>query len=117
MTPPFCPQFTMPPLPMSLTDLPGRFLRLLEHSTKPRLQSLLYDYTTDIPLPALHEAIRALGEVTGKASAHLYGTWRRLALEGDLYAVSDLQAVLTTNGVLVTVKTTTGVSIITTCPM
>ena len=57
----------MPPLPASLTDLPGRFLRLLERSTEPCLQSLLCDYTTDTPLPALHEGIRALGDTTRAA--------------------------------------------------
>ena len=71
-----CHQFTMPPLPASLTDLSSRFLRLLERNTEPRLQSLLCDYTTDFPLPALHEAIRTLGEVTNKAPTHLCDTWR-----------------------------------------
>ena len=44
-------------------------------------------------------------------------TWRWLTLEGELYAVGDLQVMLTTNGVLlsVTVKTATGVEIITHC--
>ena len=95
-----CSQSDMPPLPASLTDLPGRFLRLLECSTDPRLQSLLSDYTTDVPLPALHEAIRALGDATGTAASHLCDTWRWLALEGELSAVSELQVMLTTNGVL-----------------
>ena len=111
----------MPPLPASLTNLPGRFLCLLERSREPRLQSLLCDYTTDVPLPALHAAMRALGEVTGKARTHLCDTWRWLALEGDLYVVSHLQAVRTRHGGLITVtadvKTTTGVHIITHCPV
>ena len=111
----------MPPLLASLTDLPGRFLRLLERNIEPRPQSLLCDYTTNVPLPALHEAIRALGEVTSKTATHLCDTWRWLVLEGELYAVSDLQAMLTTNGILITitadVKTTTGVQIITHCPV
>ena len=110
----------MPPLLASLTDLPGRFLRLLECGTEVRQQSLLCN-TTDIPLPALHGAIRALGEVADKAPTHLCDTWRWLALEGDLYAVNDLQAMLTTNGVLITVtadvNTTMGVPIITHCPV
>ena len=108
----------MPPLPASLTDVPCRFLRLLE---QPRLQSMLCDYTTDVPVSALHEAIRAPGEVTGKTPTHLCDTWRWLVLEGELYAVSDLQAMLTTNGLLITitanVKTATGVEIITHCPV
>ena len=114
----------MPPLPASLTDLPGRFLRLLERSTEPRLQSLLCDYTTDVPLPALHElheAVRALNDTTGAAPSHLCDTWRWLTLEGELYAVSDLQVMLTTNGVLLSVtadvKTATGVQIITHFPV
>ena len=49
----------------------GRFLRLLDRSTEPRLQSLLCEYSTDVPLPALHEAARALGEVMGKTPTHL----------------------------------------------
>ena len=114
-------QLAMPPLLASLTDLPGRFLRLLERSTKPCLQSLLCEYTTNVPLLALHEAIRVLGEVTGKTPTHLCDTWRWLALEGELYAVSDLQAMLTTNGILITVtadvKTAMGVQIITHCPV
>ena len=111
----------MPSLPASLTDLPGRFLRLLERSTQPRLQLLLCDYTTDVPLPALHEAIRALSDTTGAAPSHLLDTWRRLTLEEELYAVSDLQVMLTTNGVLLSVtadvKTATGVRIITHYPV
>ena len=99
-----CSQSNMPPLPASLTDLPGRFLCLLEHSTEPRLQSLLCEYTTGVPLPALHEAIKALSGTTGAAPSHLCDTWRRLTLEGELYAVSDLQIMLTTNGVLVLVS-------------
>ena len=114
-----CFQFTMPPLPASLNDPPDRFLRLLERSTKPHLQPLLCDYTTGVPLPAPHEAIRALGEVTDKAPTHLCDTWRWLALEGDLCDVSDLQAMQTTNGVLPTVtadvKTPTGVQTVTHC--
>ena len=110
----------MPSLPTSLTDLPGRFLRLFERSTEPRLQSVLCDYTTDVPLPALHEAIRALGDTTGAAPAYLCDTWRWLTLEGELFAVSDLQLMLTTNGVLLSVTanvtTFTGVQIITHCP-
>ena len=111
----------MPPLPASLTDLPGRFLRLLERSTEPRLQSLLCDYTTDVPLPALHEAIIALSETTGTAPGHLCDTWCWLTLEGELYAVSNLQVMLTTNGVLLSVtadvKTATGVHIVTHRPV
>ena len=110
----------MPPLPASLTDVAGRFLRLLERSTEPRLQSLLCDYRTDVPLPTPHEAIRALGDTTGAAPGHLCDTWRWLTLEGELSAVSDLQVMLTTNGVLLSVtadvKTSTGVRIITHCP-
>ena len=111
----------MPPLPASLTDLPRRFLRLSERSTEPRLQSLHCDYTTNVPLPALHEAIRALGDTTGTAPGHLCDTWRWLTLEGELSAVSDLLVMLTTNGVLLSVtahvKTSTGVKIITHCPV
>ena len=85
------------------------------------MQSLLCDYTTHILLPTLHEATRALGEVTDKAPTHLCDTWRWLALEGDLYVVKDLPVMLTTNGVLITVtadvKTSKGVQIITHCPM
>ena len=48
-------------------------------------------------------------------------TWRWLTLEGELHAVSDLQVMLTTNGVLLSitadVKTATGVHIITHCPV
>ena len=84
------------------------------------MQSLLSDYTTDVPLPALHEAITALGDTTGAAPGHLCDTWRWLTLEGELSAVSDLQVMLTTIGVLLSVtanmKTSTGVKIITHCP-
>ena len=114
-----CSRSDMPPLPASLTDLPGRFLRLLERSTESRLQSLLCDYTTDVPLASLHEAIRALGDAAGTAPGHLCDTWRWLALEGELSAVSDLQVMLTNNGVLLSVtadvKTSAGVRIITHC--
>ena len=110
----------MPPLPASLNDLPGQFLRLLERSTEPRLQSLLCDYTTYVPLPALHEAIRALSDTAGAAPSHLCNTWRWLTLEGELYAVSDLQVMLTTNGIWLSVtadvKTAIGVQIITHYP-
>ena len=54
-------------------------------------------------MPALHEAIRAPGEVANKAPTHLCNSWRWLALEGELCAVSDLEATLTTNGVLLTI--------------
>ena len=115
-----CSQSAMPPLPASLTDLPGRFLRLVERSTEPRLQSVSCDYTTDARLPALHEATRALGDTTGAAPGHLYDTWRWLTLEGELSAVRDLQVMLATNGVLLSVttdvKTSTGVQIITHYP-
>ena len=110
----------MPALLASLIDLLGRFLRVLEHSTKPRPQSLLCDYTTDVPLPALHKAIRALGDTAGTAPGNLCDTWRRLTLEVELSAARDLQVMLTTNGVLLSVtadfKTLTGVQIITHCP-
>ena len=115
-----CSQSAMPPLPASLTDLPGRFLRLLERSTEPRLQSLLCDYMTNVPLRARHEAIGAFGDAAGAAPGHLCDTWRWLTLEGELFAVSDLQVMLTTNGVLLSVtadvKTSTGVQMITHCP-
>ena len=111
----------MPPLPASLTDLSRWFLRRLERSTEPRLQSLLCDYTTEVPLPALHDAIRALSDTTGTTLGHLCDTWRWLTMEGELYAVSDLQVMLTTNGVLLSVttnlKTATGVQIVTPCPV
>ena len=111
----------MPPLPASLTDLAGRFLRLLERSAVPRLQSLLCDYAADVSMPALHEAIRALGGVANKAPTHLCESRRWLALEGELCAISDPQAKFTTNGVLLTVtadvKTPAGVHIITHCPV
>ena len=96
----------MPPLPASLTDLPGRFVRLLERSTEPRLQSLLCDYTTDVLLPAVHEAVRALNDTMGAAPRRLCDTWWWLTLEGELYVVSDLQVMLTTNGVLLFVMPT-----------
>ena len=80
----------MPPLPTSLIDLPGRLLRLWERTTEPRLQSLLCDYTTDVPLPALHEAVRALGDTTGAAPSQLCDTCRWLTPEGELFAMGDL---------------------------
>ena len=64
----------MPPLPASLTDLPGRFLRLLERKIEPRLQSLLCDYTTYVPLPTLHETITALSDTMGTTLGHLCDT-------------------------------------------
>ena len=110
----------MPPLPASLTDLHSRFLHLLEHSTEPRQHPLLCDYTTDFSLPALHEAIGALEDTVGAAPGHLCNTWCSLTLEGELYAVSDLLVMLTTNGVLLSVtadvKTSTGVQIVAHCP-
>ena len=110
-------QPAMPPLPTTLTDLPGRFLRLLKRNTVPRRQSLLCDYTSDVSLPALHEVIRTLGDITIQTPMHLCDSWRWLALEGELCAVSDLQATFTMNGVLLTIttdiKTPTGVQIIT----
>ena len=99
---------------------PAGFLRLLERSTVPRLKSLLCNYTVDVSIPALHEAIRVPGEVADKGPMHLCDSWRRLAFEGELCAVSDLQATLTTNGVLLTVtvnvKTSMGVQIMTHWP-
>ena len=107
-------------LPTSLIDLRGRFLRLFERSTEPHVQSPLRDYTTDAPLPALHEAIRALGDTADTAPGHLCDTWRWLTLQGEFSAASDLHVMLTTNGVLLSViadvKTSTGVRIITPCP-
>ena len=111
----------MPPLAALLTNLLSRFLFPLERSTEPRLQSLLCDYRTHVPLPARHEAIRLLIDTTGAAPSHLYDTWRWHTLEGKLYAVSDLQVMLTTNGVLLPVtadvKIAAGVLIITQCPV
>ena len=111
----------MPPLAASLTYLLARFLRLLERSTEPCLQSLLHDYTIDVPLPPLHEAVRALSDTTDAAPSHLCDTWQWLTLDGELYAVSDLQVMLTTNGVLLfvaaDVKMATGIEIITHCPV
>ena len=110
----------MPTLRASLADLPGPSLRLLERSTEPRLQLLVCDYTTDVPLPTLHEAIRALSDTTGAAPSHLCDTWRWFAVEGELYAVSDLQVMLATNGVLLSVtadvKTATGYRSLPTTP-
>ena len=58
-------------------------------------------------------------EVACKDPTHLCDSWRWLASEGKLCAVGDLQATLTTNGVLLTftagVKTPTGVQIVTQC--
>ena len=95
----------MPPLPISLGALFDRFLSPLQRSTEPRLQSLLWDYTADVPSPALHVAIRALSDTTAAARYDLFDTWRWLTLEGELYAVSDLAVMLTTNGVLLLVTT------------
>ena len=64
------------------------------------MRSLLCDYTTDVPLPALHEAIKALDEVKGKTATNLYDKLRWFALEGEPYTVSDVQPMLTTKGVL-----------------
>ena len=50
----------------------------------PRMQSLLYDETADVSMPALHEAIQALAEVAHKAPQQLCHSWRWLALEGEL---------------------------------
>ena len=65
-------------------------------------------------MPALHEGVRAL---TGKEPSHLCDSWRWLTLEGEFYADSNLQVMITTNGVLLSVtadvKTATGVQIIT----
>ena len=114
-----CSHSDMPRLPASLTDLASRFLRRLERSSEPRLQPLLFDYPIDVPLPALHEAIIALDDRAGTAPGHPCGSWRQLTLEGELSVVSDLQVMLTTNGVLLSVtadvKPSTGVHIITHC--
>ena len=84
------------------------------------MHSLLCDYTADVPRPTLHEAIRALGDPAGTAPGHLCDTWCWPTLEGEPYAVSDLQAMLTTNGALLSVtadvKTSTGIQIITHYP-
>ena len=110
----------MPLLRASLTDLPGRFLRLLKRSNEPSLQSLLSYYTKDVPLPARHEAVRAVSDATGTTPGHPCDTWRWLTLERELYAVRDLQVMLTTSGVPLSVtadvKTSTEVWIITLCP-
>ena len=94
---------------------------MLERSTEQQLQSLLCDYTTDVPLPALHEAITALGDTAGTAPRHLSDPWHWLTLEGELYVVSDLQVMLTTKGVLPSVTadvlTSTGVHIVTHYPV
>ena len=42
--------------------------------------------TIDVPLPALHEAIRALSDTAGAAPSHLCNTWRWLTLEGAVAA-------------------------------
>ena len=72
-------------------------------------------------MPALHEAIRTLSDTTGAVPSHLCDTWRWLTLEGELYAVSELQVILTINGVLPSVtadvKTATGILIITHYPV
>ena len=115
-----CSQSASPPLSASLTGHSGPFSRLLEPNIEPRLQSLLCDYTTDVPLPAVHQAIRSLGDTTEAAPGHLCDTWRWLTLEGELSAVSDLQVMLTTNGVVLSVtadvKISMGGQIITHCP-
>ena len=46
--------------------------------------SLLCDCTTYVPLPALHEAMRALTDTTGVAPSHLCDTWRWLTGGGAL---------------------------------
>ena len=102
-------------LHLSLTPLAGSYACW----SAARVQSLLCDYTTDVPLPALHEAIRALSDTAGTTPSHLCDTWRWLTLEGELYAVSDLRVMLTTSGALLSVtanmKTTTGVQVVTYC--
>ena len=52
------------------------------------MHSLLCDYTTHIPLPALHEAVIALAEVADKPPTPLCDTSRLLALEGEFRAVT-----------------------------
>ena len=56
---------------------------------------------------------------TATYSLFTKGTW--LALEGEVYTISDLQAMFTTSGVLITdtadVKMITGVQIIPHCPV
>ena len=106
----------MPPLPVALTHLPGRLWRLFERSTTPRL---LCHYTGDISLLALHGAVHFLGDISSQTRVQVCNTWWWLALEGELYAVSNLQTTLTTHGVLLTATADTsraaGVQIITHC--
>ena len=90
----------MPPL---LAALPNRVLRLLEHSAVPGLQLLLCDYTADVSLLTIHEAVQAPGDIPNQAPVHLCNLWRWLALEGELCAAGDLHVSLFMTGVLLTI--------------
>ena len=54
-----------------------------------RLYSLLCDYTSDVSLPALPAAMRALGVITTQTPMHLCDSWQWVAVEGELCVVID----------------------------